>query len=236
MKEEIISGILSGIVGTLVCNPLDIIRLNIQTNNFKTTKESTLFIYKKNGILSFYRGISVGIITIPSFWAIYFPCYNYFKNKDLNTSLSAYLACNTASTFTSPLWYIRQKIQTFSKIDSIKLKNLYSGLLPTYLINSNFIFQIPIYENLKNKTENILISSSVSKTIASLITYPLDTIRVFCRKNPNKTIFQNIILIRNNSYFYNGITNYLLRSIPYHVSIFYTYEFIKSNLRQSKYL
>lgn len=230
MKEEIIAGIFSGIVGTLICNPLDIIRLNIQSNNFKTTSESVMFIYNKNGILSFYRGIFIGTITIPTFWGIYFPTYTYLKKKDLNTGLSAYIASNTASTFTSPLWYIRQKIQTFSKIENIKISNLYSGLLSTYLINSNFIFQIPIYENLKDKTNNIFISSSLSKTIASLMTYPLDTIRVFCRKNPNKTMLQNTNLIYKTSSFYKGLNNYLIRSIPYHVSVFYTYEFIKKNL------
>ena len=229
------AGVLSGIAATFVCNPLDIIRINIQaknTSSIYTIKE----IYKKYGVSGFYTGTSMGLITIPAFWAIYFPLYETL-NTQLNTSFSAYISCNVASTITCPLWYVRQKRQTFSDFNiSRELKKgnyrqFYTGLLSTYLINSNFIFQIPIYEYFKNYLNagsfNIFLSSSLSKVCASLITFPLDNIRVVSRQNPHISIVSILTIIKNNNNFYKGLTNYLIRSIPYHGTIFCTYEYLR---------
>ena len=227
------AGIISGVAATIVCNPLDIIRLNVQAYN-KNTVDVVKSIHKR-GIFSFYQGVSIGIITIPSFWGIYFPTNEYLKKY--NIPVSSYIACNIASTFTSPLWYIKQKYQCFnhfSIIDELKhgrISQLYSGLLTTYLINSNFIVQIPTYEYLKTKCENntfnIFLVTSFSKTIATLVTYPLENVRVLSRKHPYMNYLSIMNLIKTNNLYYVGITNYLLRSLPYHTTIFCTYEYFR---------
>ena len=229
------AGVLSGIAATFVCNPLDIIRINIQAKNTSsvyTIKE----IYTKHGILGFYTGTSMGLITIPTFWAIYFPLYETL-NAQLNTSVSAYISCNVASTITCPFWYVRQKRQTFSDFNILteikkgNYRQFYTGLLSTYIINSNFIFQIPIYEYFKayfnSGTLNIFLASSLSKVCASLITFPLDNIRVVSRQNPHLNIISILTIIKNNNNFYKGLLNYLIRSIPYHGTIFCTYEYLR---------
>jgi solute carrier family 25 folate transporter 32 len=232
------AGLISGGVATIICNPLDIIRINIQANNM-TNLESISFIYKKNGLLGFFRGVSIGLITIPTFWGIYFPCYNNIKKITDIQSIAAYIACNIASTFTSPLWYIRQKYYTFTPFNLIQelknknIKQFYSGLSSTYIINSNFIFQIPTYEFLKtrldsNNTSHVFLATATSKTFATLITYPLENIRVISRKFPNNTIVDSIRHVIKYKSYYNGLSAYLIRSIPYHGAIFCTYEYLVS--------
>ena len=212
--EEIYPAAISGIISTIVCNPLDTIRVNYQLKN-KIIINSEIF----------YKGITYGLIAIPSFWSIYFPVYKKIKSYT-NNSTAAYVSCCIASTFTTPFFVLRQKAQTGKSHDfkNTKFSSYYKGLIATYLINLNFTVQIPVYEYIKTKIDNtntnIFLATAFSKTIATCIFYPLDTIRVAIR---NGDSFKNMV-------FYRGVSIYLLRSIPYHTSIFCTYEFIKKRM------
>jgi len=231
------NAIIAGSLATIVCNPFDIIRVNIQTKNLYT-RNAIKYIYNTQGIVGFYKGLLTGLLTIPAFWSIYFPLYENMKNS-YNTSFSAYFSCCTASTLTSPLWYIRQKHQTFTnfntfhEIKNLRFQQFYSGLFSTYLINSNFMVQIPIFEQIKsnnsfvNNPVNIFIATAFSKICASIVTFPLENCRVLSRQYPCLE-FRDIItkLYKSNGY-YKGLSNYLLRSIPYHGVIFCTYEYLR---------
>lgn len=212
--EEIVPALGAGIVSTFICNPLDTVRINYQLN-----KQITY------SIRSLYSGLKYGIIAIPSFWAIYFPLYKKIKETDVPKPIAAYVSCCTASTFTTPFWVLRQRVQTGKEINNISLINYYRGLIPTYIVNLNFIVQIPVYEYLKDKTENntfnTFLNTSISKTIATCIFYPIDTIRAKIR---NGDSIKQIKFIE----YYKGMTIYLIRSIPYHASVFCTYEFVKN--------
>tara|TARA_A100001015_G_scaffold224149_1_gene252685 strand:+ start:3665 stop:4312 length:648 start_codon:yes stop_codon:yes gene_type:complete len=212
--EEIVPALSAGIVSTFICNPLDTVRVNYQLN-----KQITY------SIRSLYSGLKYGIIAVPSFWAIYFPLYKKIKETDVPKPLAAYISCCTASTFTTPFWVLRQRVQTGKEINNMSLSNCYRGLIPTYIVNLNFIVQIPVYEYLKDKTEintfNTFLNTSISKTIATCFFYPIDTIRVKIR---NGDSIKQIKFIE----YYRGMTIYLIRSIPYHASVFCTYEFVKN--------
>lgn len=231
------NSIIAGSLATIVCNPFDIIRINTQTKNISSIS-AIRYIYINKGIIGFYRGVGIGFLTIPAFWSIYFPCYENMKNT-YNTSVVAYFSCCLASTITSPLWYIRQKHQTFTtfntvdEIKNLRFKQFYSGLLSTYIINSNFMVQIPIYEKIKsnqffiNNPLNIFLATAFSKICASVVTFPLENCRVLSRQYPllsNKEIINRLYLSNN---YYKGLTNYLFRSIPYHGIIFCTYEYLR---------
>lgn len=136
------------------------------------------------------------------------------------------------------------------------IRPFYKGLFATYLINATFIIQIPLYEYLKEKyvtqvtqvteltyeyeckhnyqiwnylndSTKIFIISAFSKTIASSLYYPIDTIRAF-RRNSDLSII-NIIskLNKNPLNYYNGLTFYLIRSIPYHATTFCVFEYLQ---------
>jgi len=242
--SDFYAGLISGLVSTFVCNPFDVIRTNIQLNN------------KINYNLSFlYRGIYSGLITIPSYWSIYFYSYQKLKEKNLNkctSFMNGYIASNFSSTITCPLWFIRQKTQTmpilengnnkyiFDFINHYKqygISPFYKGLVSTYLINGSFLIQIPVYEKLKvnhqlneiirNDTSRIFIITAFAKTVASCVFYPIDTIRV-TKRNSNDSYFKIIKKLNISPInYYLGIRIYLLRSIPYHSTIFCTFEYFK---------
>ena len=94
---------------------------------------------------------------------------------------------------------------------------------------------MPIYENLKtlnvkkNNTFDIFLITAISKTIASVVFYPIDTIRTFKRNSPELSILNIIKKLKFNNY-YSGLNIYLFRSIPYHCSIFCTYEYLINKL------
>lgn len=266
--NELYLGIYSGLISTFVCNPFDVIRTHKQLSIKYEIK------LNYSGLKSLYRGIIPGLITIPTFWGIYFPTYNYLKQcdnlKNSNFSfLFGYISCNIASTITCPLWFIRQKYQisnssnssgssNFRIIDTFNkqgIKPFYNALIPTYIINMSFIIQIPLYEYLKNNnynfirnysnssnssdssnysnysTINTFINSSISKTCAAICTYPLDTIRTI-RRNTNKSFYDIILKLNNKpSNYYNGLGIYLIRSIPYHSSVWCSYEYFKQNYK-----
>lgn len=210
--EEVLPALGAGIVSTIICNPLDTIRVNYQLGN--KIKWNTNYLY---------RGIQYGIVGIPTFWSIYFPMYSRLKNE-INMPTAAYISCCTASTFTTPFWVLRQAKQCNKKV-SINLSNLYRGIFPTYLINLSFTVQMPIYEYMKSKVENntfnVFVCAAVSKTVATCIFYPLDTIRARLRDG-------QIGIYSNVSNYYRGMSIYIIRSLPYHVSVFCTYEYIKN--------
>jgi len=219
--NEFIPGVCAGFVSTFICTPLDCIRLNYQVGN-KVPK-------------NIFRGIGIGLLTVPTFWGVYFPLNSYGREK-VPLWLSAYLSCCVGSAITTPLWFLRQKIQTGVKhcFKTTPISVYYTGLVPTFILNANFIIQIPLYEYLKRKIENpdtkkVFLITAVSKTVSSSVVYPVDTIRSLMRNSPGVNFIE---LIKNLKIieFYRGYSVYLMRSIPYHTSVFCTYEFIKKKL------
>ena len=229
MNKDLYSGLFAGTLTTIICNPLDVIRTHKQLN--KNYKISFKFLY---------RGFSLSLITIPPFWSIYFPVYTKFKEYNFGI-FSGYLACNVASTFTCPLFFIRQKNQTnnnFNVTNFYKqngIKPFYNGLIPTYLVNISMLFQMPMYEYLKNKvnnnTFNIFGITTFSKIISTFITYPIDTVRTIKRNNDELKITTIVRqLNKNKLMYYSGIIYYLSRGIPTHIITFCTYEYLNKIL------
>jgi len=227
MNKDLYYGLTSGILSTIICNPLDVIRTHKQLN-----------IKYKNSIRYLYRGLIPSIISIPIFWGIYFPFYNKLKNN--NIFGSGYIASCFASTITCPIFFIRHKYQISNSFNTLLYYNkngiypFYNSLIPTYLINISMLFQMPIYEYLKNKfgnnTKNIVGITIFSKTISTIITYPMDTVRTIKRNEINLSLLKIIKqLNKNKSMYYSGILIYLARGLPSNIITFCTYEYLKNN-------
>lgn len=221
LLATIIPGICAGLLSSVICNPLDVMRINKQIDKTIILNRHTPF-----------KGLGYGMITIPMFWGIYFPIYEFNKIKNTTSvydkffnSWVAYTSVCIASTVTTPLWVLRQKAQTgkLHEVPKMTFSQFYCGLIPTYFINLNFLVQIPMYEYLMSKTDNntynTFLNTAISKTVATCIFYPLDTIRVSMRNGEHGY---------HRSQLYRGFNLYLMRSIPYHCSVFCTFEFVKN--------
>ena len=242
MSNDFTAGLYSGLISSIICNPFDVIRTNYQLKNKINYNVSYL-----------YRGISVSLLCIPTYWSVYFSSYNkikdFNKNNYLISNFSGYFASCISSTIATPLFVIRQKYQVepnFSILNYYKsngILSFYAGLKETYMINLSFLIQMPLYEYLKselvksqsksqgqsNNIKEIFAITAISKTVATLFLYPLDTIRTHIRSNIKNTIMSTIKKLNKNpiSYYY-GMNIYLLRSIPYHAITFSTYEYFKN--------
>ena len=254
--RNFISGVFGGISTCLICSPFDVIKTRSQVGNYNNVNINQVIynIYKKENFKGFYKGASGSFIAIPLFWGCYFPLYNKTKEY-FNSSVSGFIASNIASFISNPFWVVRTRLQTLyfynnrdyrGNFDTLfkiykqeGILSWYKGYTLTFIGNIQFLISMPIYEKIKKETNNdyygIILASALSKTIAGGIMYPHDVIRSIIRNDiNNKTVLNTITKLYNENGikgFYRGFGIYLIRGIPFSISIFLSYEFNKNYLK-----
>ena len=96
--SSLIAGVGSGSLASIVCAPLDLVRTRMQVagglqgKSAKNAKiiQSIREIYRSEGMSGCFRGLGATLATVPAFWGIYFPLYEYFKSRILDVSSSSY--------------------------------------------------------------------------------------------------------------------------------------------------
>lgn len=185
--------------------------------------------------------------------------------------LSAVAAGAMSSTATNPLWVIRTRLMTQAKgqtpfyyknaIDALVTivrtegwTALYKGLTPSLLGTTHVAIQLPLYEFLKSTLSRhhvdqldaraVLVSSVVSKTMASIVSYPHELIRTRLQNqssvNPGalgvqyRGLFHAIVKIYREeslSGFYRGLPTNLAKVVPASAITFVSFETIISYFR-----
>jgi len=134
---SLFAGVGSGALSSIACAPLDLVRTRMQVMGDlnKSTKgdlsivKSLKDIVHKDGIRGCFRGLGPTLLTVPTFWGLYFPLYEITKQdlharqnayEGTNTSVSgpmvhmtsAILAGGVADFFCNPMFVVRTRMQT----------------------------------------------------------------------------------------------------------------------------
>jgi len=126
-----IRGGIGGVVSSIICSPLDVIKTRIQARSLSEVGDENKLRYfaktfskikRIEGPKGFFRGILPTLCAVPIFWTAFFPLYHYFQslysvsistpNSPLSHILSAVSAGMICDTLTNPLWMVRTRIQT----------------------------------------------------------------------------------------------------------------------------
>jgi hypothetical protein len=103
MLTSLVAGAGSGTASSIACAPLDLIRTRMQvmgelnkTNNKSTSSHTSSKagnsvsivrfirdVYHADGVRGCFRGLGMTLLTVPTFWGLYFPLYEVMK-KDLH--------------------------------------------------------------------------------------------------------------------------------------------------------
>lgn len=120
----------AGILCTILCAPLDVVKVRLQIQGgLKMHKYDGNIvgmlrgIYREEGIRGIFRGVGPALCTIPLFWGVYWPMYDYSKaylaehHDDTIPEISRHLysalfAGVISDVITNPFWVTRTRIQT----------------------------------------------------------------------------------------------------------------------------
>lgn len=184
-------------------------------------------------------------------------------------SLSAITSGAVSTTITNPIWVVKTRLMlqnglststtyykgtfdAFSRIYRTEgWKIFYSGLVPSFIGLFHVAIHFPIYEGLKhrlhcyNNTTNemnisrLIISSCISKMIASLFTYPHEILRTRLQlksKGDQHLSLHKLIKLTYNVEgmrgFYSGFIANLIRTVPSSGITLVSFEYFKKNLRK----
>jgi len=182
-----LAGMGGGMMSTLVCSPLDVAKTRLQVQaglpaeqrKYGGLRSALHVTWREEGFRGLYRGLGVSLFSVPLYWGLYFPLYDFFKTRlDLsNASIGHPVAGNcvaaigagvVANSVTNPFWVVRTRmithvyhhdgfaqLRTGSALRAILrdegLIGLYRGLAVSFLGLSHVAIQFPIYEELKRR-------------------------------------------------------------------------------------
>lgn len=228
------TGIVLGMIQTILGHPFDTLKTGIQLHNCKTYP-LLQHIIKNEGVVGLYKGS-----LMPFTFSVINNCYlfngfEYLVSKSYSNQISGFILGFVSSFFMSPIEMLKCHIQSSKKhVTYIQILNqlrnqkisLYKGFYYTLLRETigctSYFYLFFLLE--KNFTGYTALNGGLTGSISWILTYPIDTI---------KTRYQvdGIISYKN---LYKGFSLMLARSFIVNSAIFYYYQNCVKRNKQSK--
>ncbi|XP_023027418.1 peroxisomal Membrane Protein 34 [Leptinotarsa decemlineata] len=238
--------------------PLDMIKFRKQLEDKevigKTTFEAIIHLLKNEGIASLYRGIRPVVITLGVSTFVYFYTFHGIKSvipKELQNSktdlaLSIFSGVVNVLT-TNPLWVVNNRLKTKEEVHYTGLLDglfhigstegigtLWNGVGPSLILVTNPAIHFTIYEALKRKVNvktatAFFILGAISKSIATVLTYPLQLAQTRLRLAKDRrmgTAALLFMILKKNGpkALFQGLESKMLQTVFATALMFVTYE------------
>lgn len=168
---KVISAIITGTIGAVLSNPIDVVKVRSMINPVSTIEMISL-ILNNEGLKGFYKGLSVSCLRAGSIAVGELSCYDftkhYFKQKyDLKEDFLLHTMCSlitgiSAATAAAPFDVIKTRAMNSEKSTSsleilrqlLKhegIKGLAAGWLPSYLrLAPHALICFPLFEKMRS--------------------------------------------------------------------------------------
>lgn len=122
-KNNFINGVISGICGSILSHPLDVIKITQQRNeSFKNN-------IKNEGIYIIYRGYSKNLTKTIGLSGLLFPTYDFYKSKFNNSIIAALLTSLTTTSILHPIDLLKTRHIANQKLFlGFNIMNYYRGI------------------------------------------------------------------------------------------------------------
>jgi solute carrier family 25 folate transporter 32 len=232
---------------------------------YRNTFNAVATIYRTQGIKELYRGFPAGLAGSSLSWGLYFWLYNDLKagvararghtaSGPVDHWISSVFASIAVQTLLCPLWVVKlnQQLGQVSKFwpglislaRSEGVRGLYRGIIPGYWSSVHLAVQFVLYEEIKkfsfmdSLAVNTIISTVLSKSLATVITSPIEVVKVRLRSSKVSTretvrsICRQIHAKEGAKGFYKGVGTALIRILPGQCLTFLTFESVKRFLER----
>uniref|UniRef100_A0A6C0EB98 Mitochondrial carrier protein n=1 Tax=viral metagenome TaxID=1070528 RepID=A0A6C0EB98_9ZZZZ len=229
---DFICGCVGGFVGTMISHPIDTIKTRIQT---------TFTLSQALKLRQFYSGITSPLIGIPLEKSIVFGVCDIAKSYNLNSFCSGVLAGFTSVLIVTPVEYFKINSQNMHsiKLTSIKLKNVYRGIIPTICRESlGYGIYFTTYDTLTqnyNSEKSLwkcFIFGGITGITSWAVIFPTDAVKTVMQDTNSGSkntgdIIRSIYKQKGVMGFYKGFNFAIMRAIPLHAGVFAGYELSK---------
>lgn len=232
---DFISSAAATAIAELVTLPICTLKTRHQNTESISVSHTMKTMFKDEGIKAFYRAsgpaIAAQTFSTASKWHIYNlfnnnPEYSLFspQHKDANRIVNSLIAGISTSLVTHPIDFVRVHIQmNQSKPVAQQLYRGYSKSFGKVCLGSILFF--PLYDNIKDKTNNPLISSFSTAILSTILIHPLDYLKT--RHIYGLPLYEQKWKF---SSYYKGVSLNLMRIVPH-----YTITMTLTNLFTTKW-
>jgi hypothetical protein len=235
MNKEFIAGWASGMLGTAVGYPFDVIKTNCQVSQL-STKASYMQIYNKFGVIGFTHGILSPLLTRALVKGVLFSAYTHIytligSNSYTHMGMAGALAGVANSFVASPFELVKianqRNLRFRDELLSKGVGHLTRGLGETIIREAPYyFFYFPLYQGLKDLSVPSFLSGGIAGTLPWIVIYPLDVIKTH-KQTPNHACCLPQFM-RTYGYrgLYKGLVPTIMRAFPTHGVTWLAYECI----------